>query len=259
MLHWPYKMLNVRHGHESRLWFDSAQPSVLQDDFERFSFWVYNAQWSQTRSNLVSDCILLLHGRSFCSPEAKEIWLLAMDQYHNIFGYSDNNWILAPSLGVLEDMLQTCEKYAATHNLKFSTDPNPSKWKPNNLLFWKDPEPYPIFLWRGNPLPWVEKLKQTNANVIDGCQLDMEVKNARYIEKNSSLRQEQYFAHPQCKFMINNIYNSHYTGSQLWLLNSKEMDKMEGSYNKSIKVMFNLPWSTHRKLLDPLTGAALHT
>ena len=31
---------------------------------------------------------------------------------------------------------------------------------------------------------------------------------------------------------------------------------MEGSYNKSIKVMFNLQWGAHRKLLEPLTGAA---
>ena len=105
----------------------------------------------------------------------------------------------------------------------------------------------------------MEKLKHlgnTISNVIDGCQLDMKVKNARYVEKNNSLCQELYFAHPQCKFMINNIYNSHYTGSQLWLLGSKEMDRMEATYNKSIKVMFNLPWGTHRKLLEPLTGAA---
>ena len=56
--------------------------------------------------------------------------------------------------------------------------------------------------------------------------------------------------------MIKNIYNTHYTWSQLWLLDSTEMNKMQGLYYKSIKVMFNLPWGTHRKLLEPLTGAA---
>ena len=34
-------------------------------------------------------------------------WVL--DTFHGIFGYSDDNWILAPSLGALQDMLQTCE------------------------------------------------------------------------------------------------------------------------------------------------------
>ena len=42
--------------------------------------------------------------------------------YHGIFGYSDDNWLLAPSLNALQDMLHTCEEYAANHNLKFSTD-----------------------------------------------------------------------------------------------------------------------------------------
>ena len=83
----------------------------------------------------------------------------------------------------------------------------------------------------------------------------MKVKNARYIDKNNSLCQELYFAHPQSKFMINSIYNSHYTGSQLWLLESSEMEKMEATYNKSIKIMYSLPWGTRRKFIEPLTGA----
>ena len=47
-----------------------------------------------------------------------------VDEYHGIFGYSDDNWLLAPSLAALQDMLQTCEEYAHSHNLKFSTDSN---------------------------------------------------------------------------------------------------------------------------------------
>ena len=46
-----------------------------------------------------------------------------MGTYHGIFGYSDDNWLLAPSLAALQDMLKTCEEYAEGHNLKFSTDP----------------------------------------------------------------------------------------------------------------------------------------
>ena len=43
-----------------------------------------------------------------------------------LLGYSDDNVCLAPSLNALQDMLDTCEKYAAEHNLKFSTNPIPS-------------------------------------------------------------------------------------------------------------------------------------
>ena len=108
-----------------------------------------------------------------------------------------------------------------------------------------------------NPLPWVDKIKHLGnmvSNVIDGGQLDMKVKNARYIEKNNSLCQELHFAHPQAKVKVNNIYNSHFTGSQLWKFGSRGMEKLEATYNRSIKVMFNLPWATHRYMMEPLTG-----
>ena len=62
------------------------------------------------------------------------------------------------------------------------------------------------------------------------------------------------FSHPQTKFRVNSIYNSHFTGSQLWEFGSREMEKLETTYNKSIKIMFNLPWATHRNLIEPLTG-----
>ena len=32
------------------------------------------------------------------------------------------------------------------------------------------------------------------------------------------------------------------------------MEKLEATYNKSIKIMYNLPWATHRNLMEPLTG-----
>ena len=86
---------------------------------------------------------LLTQRRSGC-------WVL--DQYHGIFGYSDDNWILAPSLGALQDMLQTCEEYAATHNLRFSTDTNPNKCKTKLLAFLRKPRPLPSLSLCGNPL-----------------------------------------------------------------------------------------------------------
>jgi hypothetical protein len=58
----------------------------------------------------------------------------------------------------------------------------------------------------------VNKIKHLGnmvSNIIDGGQLDMRVKIARYIDKNNTLWQELFFAHPQSKMKINTIYNSH--------------------------------------------------
>ena len=40
-------------------------------------------------------------------------------EFRGIFGYSDDNWALAPSLSSLQDMLRTMEIYAYSHNLIF--------------------------------------------------------------------------------------------------------------------------------------------
>ena len=193
----------------------------------------------------------------FALLKQKRAGCWVMDQYHGIFGYSDDNWLLAPSLGALQDMLQTCQEYAASHNLKFSTDPDPNKCKTKLMAFLKHPRILPSLSLCGIPLPWVNKLKHlgnTVANVVDGCQLDQKINNAKYIEKNNTLCQELHFAHPQSLFKVNTIYNSHYTGSQLWDLGGREMEKMEATYNRSVKIMYNLPWATHRNLIEPLTG-----
>ena len=79
-------------------------------------------------------------------------------------------------------------------------------------------------------------------------------KRAEYINKNNELEQEFYFCHPQTKFNVNKIYNSHFTGSPLWNLFSCDAIKMERTWNRSVKVMFDLPYETHRWLIEPLSG-----
>ena len=167
-----------------------------------------------------------------------------MGNYHGIFGYSDDNWLLAPSLAALQDMLKTCEEYAEGHNLKFSTDPDPSKCKTKLMAFLKRPRELPKLKLCDVGLPWVDKIKHlgnTISNKVDGNQSDIKVKSAKYVDKCNSLSQEFSFAHPSTKNKINGIYNFHFTGSQLWSLNCREMEKLESTYNKSIKVIFDMP------------------
>ena len=53
---------------------------------------------------------------------------------------------------------------------------------------------------------------------------------------------------------INEIYNSSWFGSVLYNLYSTEAVKLESTYNRSIKVMLDLPYQTHRGLIEPITG-----
>ena len=174
-----------------------------------------------------------------------------------LLGYSDDNICLAPSLNALQDMLETCESFAKSHNLRFSTDPNPAKCKTKTMAFLKKVRPLPSLILCGNPLPWTDRCKHlgtTLQNKVDGCQEDMRVKNAMYIQKNIELNQEFSFAHHNTKVSINSIFNSHYSCSPLWDLFSPRALSLESSYNKSIKIMMDLPYATHRSLIEPLSG-----
>ena len=124
---------------------------------------------------------LLQQRRSGC-------WVLG--RYHGIFGYSDDNWLLAPSLNALQDMLITCQEYAESHNLKFSTDSNPDKCKTKLIAFLKKQRELPSLRLCGAELPWVDKVKHlgnTISNTLDGNQLDIRVKNAKFVDKNNTI------------------------------------------------------------------------
>ena len=180
-----------------------------------------------------------------------------MGNFRGIFGYSDDNWLLAPSLSALQDMLDTCQEYAATHNLKFSTDQNLKKCKTKCMAFLNKPQELPSMMLCGNPLPWVDRLLHLGnmvSNQIDGGQLDMKQKAARYTEKNCSINQEFNFAHPMSKIVLNKIYNCHFSGCQIWDMFSKGAEKFYSTYNRSVKVMAGLPYATHRYLIEPVSG-----
>ena len=72
-------------------------------------------------------------------------------EYYGMVGYSDDNWLLAPSRDALQEMLDTCESYAEEHNLIFSTDPNPVKCKTKCIQFLKKSREIAPLSLCGNP------------------------------------------------------------------------------------------------------------
>jgi hypothetical protein len=178
-------------------------------------------------------------------------------EYRGIWGYSDDNWAMAPSLSSLQDMITTMEEYALSHNLVFSTDPNPVKCKTKCMAYLKKQRVLPNMSLCGTHLPWVDKIKHlgiTVTNIIDGCQKDIMIKRARYIERSCEKNQEFYFAPPEIKMKLHNIYNSHFTGSACWDMTSPAARMMEGTFNRNIKITFDLPYATHRNILPVISS-----
>ena len=178
--------------------------------------------------------------------------------FMGIFGYSDDNLLVAPSKDSLQEMLKTCEEYASEHNLKFSTNIDPKKCKTKCMAFlFKQRDPGVIELC-GDPLPWVPggiHLGNTINTNVEGMRQDIRIKRAAFIQKNIDLNLEFQVCHPVTKVKMNQIYNYHFTGSPLWDLFSREAIMLENSWNTAVRIMFDLPMQTHKYLIEPVTQA----
>ena len=138
------------------------------------------------------------------------------NNFHGMAGYSDDNWVLSPTLSGLQEMMSTIEIYCHDHNLEFSTDPNPSKCKTKCLAFLKKNRPLPSVKLCGNSLPWVKEgihLGNHFETKYNGMKKDILNKRASFISKSCEISQEFSYASPETLLKINSIYNLHMTGS----------------------------------------------
>ena len=178
------------------------------------------------------------------------------DNYHGIFGYSDDNLLLAPSTYALQKMVEKAESFAYEHGLKFSTNADPIKCKTKCTAFTKRPTPLADIKLCGNVLPWVDEFKHlgnTISNKANMTEKDIYIKRAQFISKAAELNQEFYFASGRTRLELNSIYNNHFTGSSLWNLFGKAAKNLECSYNVAVRNMFGLPLQTHRNLIEVIT------
>ena len=173
-------------------------------------------------------------------------------------GYSDDNILLAPSRESLQSMLTICEKYVENHGLKFSTDQDPKKSKTRCLTFLQRERVIKPVKLCGNQLPWVNTCKHLGNTIVssrgkDIRTHDIKIKRATFINKCNEIMQEFHFAHPRTRLWVNKIHNSHFYGSVLWPLKSKEVSALEKTWNVSIRRMFDLPRETHTYLVEPIS------
>ena len=174
-------------------------------------------------------------------------------------GYADDLLLLSASRSGLQVMVNMCQKFTSKKNLKFSTNPDESKSKTKCIVFSKKPKELknvaPIML-NGDPLPWVQQVKHLG-NMMqcdNSMKVDCTQKRGKFIGKVNSLLQEFHFVEPRVKMKLLNIFASSFYGSGLWDLQSKECDRLYKSWNVTIRMVYGVPPTTHRYLVEPLAG-----
>ena len=178
------------------------------------------------------------------------------DTYCGILGYADDLLLLSPTLDGLQDMINTCTKYAKVHNLTFSVHPNPSKCKTKCLASLKKERKLRKLYLNEKELPWVPSSKHLGCTIeenIHGMKKDLMEKRAIYINKVNELEQEFHFAHPLTKVKINNIFNSYFYGSPTWDLFGEEATRLDKTWNISQRILLGLPRNSHKYFLESLS------
>ena len=180
--------------------------------------------------------------------------------FYGVLAYADDVLILATSVQGLQVMVKLCEEHATENDLMFSTDPNPKKSKTMCIAFHctnKD-QLAPVKL-NGDNLPWVPRAKHIG-NILheDGSTgHDLLVKKGIFIQTAMELNQEFHYLPSNLKLKLCELYNSHFSGSSIWKLESKEAQQLYSAWNKNLKVIYGLPWATHRWILEEMTGKSL--
>ena len=118
-----------------------------------------------------------------------------MDSFVGILGYADDLLLLSPSLDGLREMIKTCEEYAKSLNLSFSTHINPNKCKTKCMAFLNNERDLKNIMLDGKELPWVKTAKHLGCKIghnICGLKQDLMEKRAIPYEINTQGKERKF-------------------------------------------------------------------
>ena len=174
--------------------------------------------------------------------------------------YADDIFLLSASRTGLQEMINISHRFAAKMNLRFGTNAIPDKSKTKCIIFSQKRQvkgPIKEIVLDGNILPWVTQVKHLGHTIEadNSMSADVNQKRCTFIGKVNSLMQEFHFATPEVLLKLVQTYACNVYGANVWNLFSKESQKLFTSYNVAIRNIFNLPRTTHRYLIEPVSDA----
>ena len=179
--------------------------------------------------------------------------------FYGAFIFADDIFLLSASRSGLQSLVNICQEFAASKNLKFGTNPNPDKSKTKCIVFSKKAKDH-LNLAKvtldGVPLPWVRKVVHLGCTLEsdNSMKTDVAQKRGKFIGKVNSLMQEFHFASSGVMVKLLNVYTTSFYGSSLWDLLSADCERIYKSWNVTVRNIFNLDRTTHRYMIEPMSG-----
>ena len=123
----------------------------------------------------------------------------------------------------------------------------------------KNPDyPAPLQLY-GKNLPWVTHATHLGHELHQDCTMDMDtrMKRGSFITSSTDIRTMFNFAMPAQVLNTVNVYSAHFYGSMLWDLYGEMAGQVYRSWNTCVKLVWNLPRSTHNYFVENLLAEQL--
>ena len=269
--------LDAKQGFDRCSWsviFSSLRKRLLPAVVTRALMYIYMEQSAVVRwGSSVSAPFSLTNGTRqgsvifptlwclYCEDLISEIRSLGLGcKIQNIFVgitiYADDVIFLASSRAALQEMLKVTEKFAEDKNIVFSTNEIPAKSKSKCLWFNGKPSanyPAPLQL-NGRSLPWVRTATHLGHELRQECTMEHDAwcARAKYIDKSVSVRDMFDFDRPAEVLSANATYCSDFYGSNLWDLYGDRAEQCYRAWSTEVKLVWNLPRTTHTWLVDNL-------
>ena len=164
-----------------------------------------------------------------------------------VFGYADDIILLCPSVTGLMKMIRICEEYANEHDILFNGKKskylvfgNNGRYKINHIVKVNNEVVNRCEKadHLGHPLHTENTTEALAEKGLDNLNASYHMFMTRFRGCNATTRNKLF--HQYCSSMY---------GSQLWLLNSKEVDKVLSRWRKYHRVILEVPNTTHCDLL----------
>ena len=102
-------------------------------------------------------------------------------------------------------------------------------------------------------------MNHLGATLHEDASMDHDINQKRgiFISNNYNLNQEFKFCTPEVRLCMLRLYNMHFTNCRLWSFNSEMFEKLCRSYNRNLRIIFDLPFSAHNWILEELSNGKL--
>ena len=161
---------------------------------------------------------------------------------------------MAPNRLAMQEMLKKCEEYADRNNIKFSTDPQPSKSKSKCIFVTGSKKnvrkPAPLILC-GRELPWVQSATHLGHELHESglMEYDSQRKRAAFIRESTEIREAFHFASPVEVISALKLYCSSFHGCMLWDFDGDGTSKVFNAWKTTVKIAWHVPRATRTYLV----------